>query len=275
MKEMSEVNVGREIASAVQKYFGIVKVPHDELAKAFLERCQSSSVKLNNNSYNYYQQGNGPTVLLIHGYNSNLGSMVAIAQDLVEQGFKVVLFDAPAHGEAIGTRTTHVEAREVIRKIGNQLGEIHAVICHSLGAVWALCAWNNDFRAKTFISIAAPSTYKFLVGKVVELYRMKNEVADGLAKQLERRFGENLWVDSSPSEIVKTIDVPGLIIHGKNDDFVPPAHAEQLRSSWSKAKVEMVEDVGHFDILGSSKARELITTYLREFQKERRHHSPE
>jgi pimeloyl-ACP methyl ester carboxylesterase len=255
-----------EVADVVKKYWEIVRVPHDELAKEFLKRCQSYSVRLNNNIYKYYRRGSGPTIVLVHGYNSNLGSMLAIAEELIEQGFKVVLFDAPAHGEAIGTKTDPAEVREVIRKISNQLGDIHAVIGYSLGVVWALAAWSSDFRAKTFISIAAPSSKKFLVEKFVQMNQIKNEVAEVLVKELENRFGETVWVDFSPSEIVKTIGVPGLIIHGENDDFVPPVHAERLHSNWADAKVEMLEGVGHFDVLGSPKVRKLITTHLREFQ---------
>ena len=226
----------KEIASVVQKYFGIIKVPHDEPVKKFLRLCQSDSVKLNNNYYKYYQQGNGPTIILIHGLHSNLGSMVPIAQDLIEQGFKVVLFDAPAHGEAIGTNTNPLQVCKFIREINNQLEELHAIICHSLGGVWALSAWNNDFRAKTLISIASPSNHKFLVEKFVELHQIKNVIAEGLVKQLERRFGETLWVDFSPSEIAKPIDIPGLIIHGKNNDFVPPIRV-------------VISEKPHYDVL--------------------------
>ncbi|MBA3774403.1 MAG: alpha/beta hydrolase [Ramlibacter sp.] len=256
----------REIASVVQKYFGIMKAPYDDATREFLGRCRCESVAVNNKSYKYYRRGEGPTIVLVHGLHSNLGSMVPIALDLIEQNFSVVLFDAPAHGEAVGVQTNPVEVREVIRKISGQLGELHAIVCHSLGGLWAFCAWNEAFNAKTLVAIASPASQRFLVEKFVELHQVKPEIADGLAKQLERRFGETLWVDFSPSEIVKGIDIPGLIIHGKKDDFVPPAHAEQLHSSWSRARVEMVEDAGHFDIPASAKVRQLVTTYLREFQ---------
>lgn len=33
---------GNEVAGAVQKYWGIIKVPHDERAQELLGRCQSS-----------------------------------------------------------------------------------------------------------------------------------------------------------------------------------------------------------------------------------------
>lgn len=258
-----------EMTKVMQKYWGIIRVPHDKRAKEFLKLCQSDVVELNSNSYKYYRQGDGPTVVLVHGLYSNLGSMVPIAQDLVAQGFGVVLFDAPAHGEAVGTSTDPIEVRELIRKIGQRLGEIRAVICHSLGGVWALCAWSNEFCAGTLVSIAAPSTHKFLVEKFVQLNRLSNEVAEAIVNELETRFGKTVWIDLSPAEIVKTLAVPGLIIHGKNDDFVPPAHAEQLHSNWSKARVEMLEGVGHFDVVGSSKARDLVAGYLRDFSQGR------
>ncbi len=259
-------NLDKEIAGTVQKYWGIHKVPHDERTKEFLSQCQSDSVHFNDKDYKYYQQGSGPTVMLIHGLHSNLGSMVGIAKDLIRQGFKIVLFDAPAHGEATGSKTDFLEVRDVIRRIGDKIGEIHAIVCHSLGGVWALAAWNDEFRAKTLISIASPSTHRFLFEKFVGLHQIKDEIADGLANELEGRFGKTMWVEFSPSEIAKTIGIPGLIIHGNNDEFVPPAHAEQLHSNWDSAKVEMIEGAGHFDIVGSPKVRKLITTYLGEFQ---------
>ncbi|MFL6652335.1 MAG: alpha/beta fold hydrolase [Sulfurifustaceae bacterium] len=254
------------MAKVMQKYWGIKKVPYDELTKDFLKQCQPGSVELNGKHYKYYQKGNGPTVVLVHGLHSNLGSMVPIAQDLIGQGFKIALFDAPAHGEAPGTETNPAQIREVFRKIGGQIGEIRAMVCHSLGGFWSFCAWGDDFRAETFVSIASPATHKFLVEKFVQLGQLNNQIAEGIYKELERLFGERVWVDFSPSEIVKSIGVPGLIIHGKNDDFVPPAHAGQLHASWANAKLEMMEGLGHFDVVTSPKARALVTSYLREFQ---------
>lgn len=250
------------IANTIRRYFRIIQVPHDEPTKAFLEQCQTHSITLNDKAYNYYQKGSGPTVILIHGLHSNLGSMVPIAQDLIKHKFGVVLFDAPAHGEAPGISTNPVEARNVIRKIGSQFDEPHAIICHSLGGVWALSAWNESFGAKTLISISSPSNHRFLVEKFAELNQLDNEITEGLFQQMERRFGEAIWTEFSPCEVTKTIDIPGLIIHGENDDFVPLSHAKQLASNWDKAKLEMFDEASHFDIVKSPKVIDSITAYL-------------
>jgi pimeloyl-ACP methyl ester carboxylesterase len=254
----------QRVTLAVQKWFEVLKVPHDASARAFVRRCQAGSVELNSNHYTFYQRGTGPTIVLIHGLFSNLGSMIAIAQDLMAREFRVVLFDAPAHGEARGTRTDPLEVSELIRRIGKQLGDIHAVICHSLGVMWALAAWNTEFRAKTLISISGLSNQKYLVDKFIEKYRIGSDVAEGFIKAIEQRFGDTVWIDWSPAEMVKALDIPGLIIHGTQDDVVPPAHAEHLHANWSNARVEMIDGVGHLDIMGSLQTRRLITTYLQE-----------
>lgn len=255
-----------EMVGIEQKYWEIMKIPHDEFTREFLKQCQSCSVRANNAIYKYYRRGSGPTVVLVHGYNNNLGIMVAIAEDLLEQGFRVVLFDAPAHGEAVGARTNPLEVRDLIRKISSQLGEIHAVVGYSLGTMWTLAAWGDDFRPKTLVSIASPSDFRFSVRKFVEMQQAGEAAAEELSIQLEKRFGKTVWADLSPSELVKNLEVPGLIIHGANDDFVPPDHAEQLQASWGDARVEVLDGLGHFDIPGSLKTRKLVTTYLREFQ---------
>jgi len=46
--------------------------------------------------------GEGKTVLLVHGWSANQTDMFYYVPPLVEQGFRVVALDLPAHGEATG-----------------------------------------------------------------------------------------------------------------------------------------------------------------------------
>jgi pimeloyl-ACP methyl ester carboxylesterase len=255
-----------DVLALVQEFFKITKLPHDPFTKAFLNRCQSHTIKANGKFYKYFQSGSGPIVLHVHGVHSNLGSMVTIAEALLEKNFQVVLFDAPAHGEALGTTADPGEVRELIRGMYDRFPELHAVISHSLGGLWALSAWSHDVRAKAFVAISSPSTKLFLVEKFAELNAMEGETIQELVRQLESRLGEGGWAEYSPSEVVKTINVPGLIIHGETDDYVPPAHAEDLHSCWRRSTVEFVEDAGLFDIVESPEVRKIISTYLQEVE---------
>ena len=259
-----------DVARLVEKYWKIAKVAHDPFTKDFLGQCQSYTIRVNGKPYKYFQRGSGPTVLLVHGLHSNLGSMVPIAQSLVDQKYQVVLFDVPAHGEALGTSTNPFEVRELIRGMFDRLGELHAVVAHSLGGLWALSSWHSDVRAKSFVSISTPSTHIFLVDKFAEMYAVDAALAQDLVREIENLLGEGVWTEYSPVEIVKTINVPGLILHGANDEYVPPKHAVDLHSNWPQSTLELVDGAGHLDIVGSRKVRALISEYLREANREAR-----
>ncbi len=257
---------GKDVDRLVRRYWKIIKVAHDPVTKDFLSQCQSQSVYANGKSYEYYQRGRGPTVLLIHGLHSNLGRMVPIARSLVEQDYRVVLFDAPAHGEAAGSSTDPFEVRELIRAICDRVGELHAIIGHSLGGLWALCAWNGNVRAKKFVSISTPSDQMFLVEKFAEMQAIDAGLVQELVREIENHLGKEVWTEYSPSEIAKTINIRGLIIHGANDDFVPPKHAVDLHANWHQSTLKLVEGAGHTDIVRAQEVLTLISTYLQEVE---------
>ena len=249
----------------VQEFCKVTKLPHDPFAKAFLNRCRSHTVKVNGRFYKYFQSGSGPTVLLVHGLNANLGSMVAVAEELLGQGYRVVLFDVTGHGEALGTTADPVEIRALIRAVYDRIAaDLHAVVCHSLGGLWALSAWHREVNAKALIVISSPSSMVFVAEKFAELNGLGGDQFQELIGQLEGSFGEGMWTEYSPLEVAKTINVPGLVIHGTADDFVPPGHAEDLHSGWPESTMELIEGAGHFEIMESPQVRSIVSAYLRE-----------
>jgi pimeloyl-ACP methyl ester carboxylesterase len=251
-----------ETSALVREWFRIAKLPHDPATKDFLGRCQSHTVKVDGKPYKYYQAGAGPTVLLVHGVRSNLGSMTAIAADLLERGYQVVLFDAPAHGEAPGDSTDPIEVRAVIRGISERFPGLHAVVGHSLGGLWSLSAWRRGLRAERFVLISSPATMRFLVDKFSDFFDVAEGQLDELATEIEGRLGADVWSEFSPSEVAEIVDVPALILHGAKDRYVPPENAEVIHSHWRDSTVELIDGVDHFDILGSAKARESISSFL-------------
>jgi len=247
-----------------EEFWTIAKLPHDPVTTAFLNGCQSHTIKVDGKPYKYFQRGAGPAVLLVHGVHSHLGSMVPVAEMLLEQNYQVVLFDAPAHGAAPGTSTDPVEVSRLIRALYDRLAGLRVVVCHSLGGLWALAAWHSGVRAKTFVSISSPSDMKFLVDKFVELRKIDGDRVPELVRLLEGRVGEGVWTEYSPAENVRTIDIPGLILHGTADEFVPPEHAGRLHANWARSTLEMVHGARHFDILRSPEVLKTISKYLQE-----------
>jgi len=252
------------IDQLARDFWTVGKVPHGPRSAAFLGQCQSFTVKAEGTAYKYYQRGTGPAVLLMHGVHSNLASMLGLAEELLARGYRVVLFDAPAHGDSPGTMTDPVEISAVIQAVAARFDEFEAIVGHSLGLLWLLAAWRNGVRAKAVVSVSSPATMMFLVDKFAELQGLDDDRVRDLARSIEGRLGDTVWTDLSPAETAKSIGVPCLIIHGAADDFVPPSHADQLHASWPGSTLELVDGVGHFDIVKSPEVGRRVAQFIQD-----------
>ena len=60
-----------------------------------------------------YEWGTGTrAVLLMHGWKGRASQFATMVRDLVGEGYRVIAFDAPAHGDSAGRRTDGVVAGE-------------------------------------------------------------------------------------------------------------------------------------------------------------------
>src|SRR6187549_1183577 len=102
----------RLLSPLFPKYFGKkaaklfltpTKFPRPQWEKEILI---GSTRSVTRDKYNYQVAGDaGPTVLFVHGWSgrgSQFGNYVKVLQ---EKGFRVVLFDGPAHFEGAGSTT--------------------------------------------------------------------------------------------------------------------------------------------------------------------------
>jgi pimeloyl-ACP methyl ester carboxylesterase len=84
--------------------------------------------------------GEGPVVYLVHGWGGRGSQFGALVAPLVEAGHRVVLFDAPAHGDSdhgpAGPRATNgMEFARALDAVFCRFGPAEAVIAHSMGTI--------------------------------------------------------------------------------------------------------------------------------------------
>lgn len=80
----------------------------------------------------------GKNVLLLHGFSSNIYNFEHFVQPLLQLGYGILAFDAPAHGRSDGKRVNAVEYAQMITTIIRQYGPLEGAIGHSFGGL-ALC----------------------------------------------------------------------------------------------------------------------------------------
>jgi 3-oxoadipate enol-lactonase len=87
----------------------------------------------------------------------------------------------------------------------------------------------------------APSTYE-RKAELVEAVRtmMQSTSRDGMEGAL---LGMKERPDSLPT--IQKFDGPSLILHGADDQIIPPSEAEAMKKSMKNARLEIIEEAGH------------------------------
>ena len=85
--------------------------------RALLDAAETFGVRVNGELLSCWRWGDGPAVVLVHGWSSRgieLGEFVA---PLVEAGFAVVTYDGPGHGLSGRRASSYFELTDALRAI--------------------------------------------------------------------------------------------------------------------------------------------------------------
>ncbi|MDH0650240.1 alpha/beta hydrolase, partial [Pseudomonas sp. GD03867] len=77
--------------------------------------------------------GQGPTVLMMHGWEGRPTQFAALIETLVDHGHTVVALDGPAHGRSPGDQANVVLFARALLEAAAELPPLRAVIGHSMG----------------------------------------------------------------------------------------------------------------------------------------------
>ncbi len=193
--------------------------------------------------------GAGPTVLLVHGWHGRGAQLGAFAAPLVAAGFRVVTFDAPAHGRTPGRSTDLPEVSAALLQVAAAFPPLHGVIAHSFGTAVTLHAVAQGLAPQRVAALSAPSSIEFLMESFAARLAIPNPVMAVHRRLMERQFGSDVWHRLSPTEIARHTSIPALLIHDEDDHDVPWREGETLARAWPGAEFVRTRGLGHRRVL--------------------------
>lgn len=186
-------------------------------------------------------------VLICHGFDSNSYKFERYIDPLLQKGFEVLAFDAPAHGTSTGKTITALLYSNMILKASSIYGNFYAIIAHSFGGIAIALTIEElkDDQLKKLVLIA-PAT---------ETTRSLNDFCKYLqiSKRLKKEM-ENLIISiaGKPAEwysvarIIQSITIPTLWIHDRYDKITPFEDMEFLTQKHLPWVTFMItEGLGH------------------------------
>ncbi|KAA3610723.1 MAG: alpha/beta fold hydrolase [Calditrichaeota bacterium] len=211
--------------------------------------------------YTLYELGEGPVVLLVHGWSGRASQMGSIATALADKGFKTITFDAFAHGSSPGKQTTVLEFVKIIKNIHEKFGPFEAIVGHSLGGIAAGKAITEGVECKNLITIGSPTTMNFILeafGKIINA----SSTTQNYIKTFVEKYARANASEFSLTNIGQKLSVPGLLIHDKNDTEAEYDQALLFEEMWPQGRLVTTEGLGHSRILRDKKVLEIITSFV-------------
>jgi pimeloyl-ACP methyl ester carboxylesterase len=196
---------------------------------------------------NTWQWGEGPAVLLVHGWEGWAAQLAAFVPPLVEQGFSVVAFDAPAHGSSPGARASLRSFALAAESVARRVGNLQGLIGHSLGGLAAMLALRGGLRAESAVIIAPPSPGSHFSG-FARLLGLDHSERARIQARIEAEVGLPFSAVEG-SVLAADLQTPGLVIHDRRDKEAPWQYGARIAAAWPDAVLHSTQALGHRRIL--------------------------
>jgi pimeloyl-ACP methyl ester carboxylesterase len=210
-----------------------------------------------------FSAGDGPVILLVHGWGERAAFLGAFIQPLVDSGFRVIGIDLPGHGNTSRGITTNIfDLAHVLVDIADQLDGIGGVVAHSMGGTVTAIAVGDGLKLGAVALLAPASNMDHVVEKFQTMFSLPPRAMAGLRRQIERRFGRDVWDRLRIQKLAADFDIPALIVHDNDDSQIDSADSEALAAAWPGARSIITSGLGHDRIARDPRIVDEVTSFL-------------
>lgn len=221
---------------------GFVKKEQEEfLGSAFQEEFEYNDIAI----ITYRWPGNGKTIVLAHGWESNSARWQNLINQLRKKNYNIIALDAPAHGNSGSKRFNAVLYSEFINIVVQRF-KPETVIAHSVGGMATMLAFekNQYSSIKKLVLLGSPSEFKEILDRYVKMLRINKSVAKQLELTIQKRFNK-LPVEFSTAKSSRSISAESLIIHDEDDAVIPYSDALKIKKNLKNSKLITTQNMGH------------------------------
>lgn len=248
MRTASAVAPGLAAHVAYRMFFTPPRIPPRERELDILGRANRSTLGAANRRITAYTWGDGPAVLLVHGWGGHAGHMAAFVDPLLAAGFRAVAIDLPGHGRSAGRRSSVVHGATAVEQAEAAFGPLAGLVAHSFGAPISTYALARGVSPQRIVYVAPVARFEPFWAR----FGAGVGASPAVMAQAMRR-GEN-WLgvrfdEVAPLGLAGDLETPLLILHGIDDRETPRTEGRLLASAWPEAEFREIPGIGHMRIL--------------------------
>ena len=251
-------------------WFRIPRPRIREATRAFLTTGQRFDVAVGHGVVASWRWGEGPAVILVHGWGGYGGQLSEYVQPFVARGHQVIAFDAPSHGHSgpgmLGARhATLFEFADALVAVARTTGQVAGVIAHSGGCAavgWAM--WKHpELRIRRLAFIAPFGKPLRYMGIFQRTLGLSDAAMRRFRERTERQF-QFRWEDLDVPAMASRMEAPPLlVVHDREDRETAWQDGAEIAGSWPNARLETTTGLGHVRILRDPEVVGQIVEFIR------------
>lgn len=203
----------------------------------------------------------GPVVLMLHGWEGRASQFAALVPPLLASGRQVIALEAPGHGESPGEESNAILFAYALLEAAAELPPLEAVIGHSMGGGAVAYALSLGLQADRAVLLGAPASLRAVLDRYADWMQLPAPVHQRFLRLVERHTG----VDPDLVDVARLgrqLRLPALVVHDRDDTFVPYADGERIAAHWPGAEFLSTEGLGHWNILREAAVVERVVGFI-------------
>lgn len=226
-------------------------------------KAKAQQLQIGKTDFTAYEWGkpSDPGVILVHGWSGRATQFFKIIENLVDNGFYVVSFDAPGHGSSKQKMSSMPEFADAAAVCAKTFGPFNYGIAHSLGGMALLNTLDRKVELQGIVTIGTPDNIAFVVEDFCQKIHASPKIGEAIVKSIESDFSVKIK-EVSTDYLVQKHNPRGLIIHDKEDKDVGIRSAMNLTKNWPNASLLVTEGLGHRKVLSDKEVINAILGFM-------------
>ncbi len=213
--------------------------------------------------------GEGPVVILVHGWEGRSTQMAPMAKQLAKSGFQAIALDFRGHGLSGGRQSGFTDFIEDLAALQAHVVKhitpnIHAMIGHSAGGVCMMASrLINDFPTTKYVVISAPSAPY----PAIDALRRTLKVSEGVLSLVQDEIAKSFtcsWQELLAGFSYKSRfhEEQLFLIYDVDDKMVDHNEAQKIQNAFQTGHVYKTQGYGHIKLLWDDTVIEKVVDFV-------------
>ena len=257
-------------ATAASMAFRLFQTTRNKIRKnemSLYENAKHFQIQGHKEQIDCYEIGNpkGELVLLLHGWDSNAGSMWAIASKLASLNYRVVAFNLPAHGTSNLKRTNLLESSHALLSVIGGLkpkGKI-SMVTHSFGsAVAAFTLSKVSYPIDKLMFLATPNQLISIFREFQGMISLGEKAFQIFLQKAEALLGEHPSLINVDEKMKNVSYNKFLILHDLFDKVIAHKSSLDVHKANPRSRLITTLRVGHYKMLWDQKVLNQVEDFF-------------